>query len=187
MAGKVCPHCGAVREGDSQIGGEARAIDFINAMVDVGMELWRVLKPGGTYWLNLGDSYNGSGGAGGDYNSNGKRSGQARFQGANDNAYKPKDLVGIPWMTAMALRDRVGFWLRRDIVWEKPDAFVEGGARDRPMTSHEYVFMLTKGNKYYIANVSSIEVFKTLDEAKQFCQDHYNKLFYEMISEIIGE
>ena len=92
---------------DDQIGLEETPEEYVAKMVAVFREVKRVLKLDGTLWLNLGDSYNGSGGAGGDYSKGGLKEGQPKYKGRNINSLKPKDLVGIPWMVAFALRKTV--------------------------------------------------------------------------------
>jgi hypothetical protein len=95
----------------------------------------------------MGDSYNGSGGAGGDYNAGGLKEGQPRYPGRNVGNLKPKDLCGIPWMLAFALRAD-GWYLRSDIIWSKPNPMPES-VRDRPTKSHEYLFLLSKSARYF--------------------------------------
>ena len=110
--------------GESQLGLEATPEEYIDNMVKVFREVKRVLKPEGTLWLNIGDSYNGSGGSGGDYNKGGIKEGQPKYGKKNTPSLKPKDLVGIPWMLAFALRAD-GWWLRQDIIWAKPSCMPE--------------------------------------------------------------
>lgn len=120
----VCPKCGAVRV-DKQIGLEETPEMYIAKLVDVFHEVKRVLKNDGTLWLNIGDSYCGTG----------------------DKGYKHKDLIGIPWMLAFALRAD-GWYLRQDIIWHKPNPMPES-VKDRCTKSHEYIFLLSKESKYY--------------------------------------
>lgn len=130
-----------------QIGLEATPAEFVAVMVGVFHEVRRVLADTGTLWLNLGDSY-ASGGRGGGQ--------EGAKQGTNVGALlgpkkapaglKAKDLVGIPWMVAFALRAD-GWYLRSDIVWSKPNPMPES-VQDRPTRSHEYVFLMTKSAKY---------------------------------------
>ena len=110
---------------DGQIGLEETPESYVQKMVDVFREVKRVLRDDGTLWLNIGDSYNGSGG----------------------NHKKPKDLIGIPWMLAFALRTD-GWYLRQDIIWHKPNPMPES-VRDRCTKAHEYIFLLSKSPKYY--------------------------------------
>jgi DNA modification methylase len=129
-----------------QIGLEPTPDEYVAEMVAVFREVRRVLRADGTFWLNLGDSYS-AGGAG---PGSGK---QITNAGANVKArkappgYKPKDLLGIPWMVAFALRAD-GWYLRRDIIWAKPNPMPES-VRDRPTSAHEYVFLLTKSRSYF--------------------------------------
>ncbi len=144
-----CGKCGAVRI-DSQIGLEETPEEYVNNLVEVFREVKRVLKKDGTLWLNLGDSY-ASGGGGYtsqkadvlDYQKNTRRA----FTPAN---CKPKDLIGIPWLVAFALRSD-GWYLRQDIIWHKPNPMPES-VTDRCTKSHEYIFLLSKSNKYYFDN-----------------------------------
>ncbi len=132
---------------DKQLGLEKTPEEYVSRMVDIFREVRRVLKDDGVLWLNLGDSYNGSGGSGGDYNKGGLKEGQPKYNGRNIVTLKPKDLVGIPWRVAFALQAD-GWWLRQDIVWHKPNPMPES-VRDRCTKSHEYIFMLTKSARYY--------------------------------------
>jgi DNA modification methylase len=145
----ICGKCGAVRK-DDQLGLEETPEQYVARMVEVFREVWRVLRPDGVLFLNLGDSYNGSGGAGGDYNEGGLKEGQPRYPGRRIGNLKPKDLVGIPWMVAFALRAD-GWYLRSDIIWAKPNPMPES-VTDRPTKSHEYVFLLAKNEKYFYDN-----------------------------------
>ena len=128
-------------------------------MVEVFREVWRVLKPTGTVWMNLGDSYtsNGITGGGGpvDKRTDGRnttpgdkvRGRKPEVRRASAIGLKPKDLVGIPWRVAFALQAD-GWYLRSDIIWSKPNPMPES-ATDRPTKAHEYVFLLTKRPRYY--------------------------------------
>jgi len=132
---------------EGQIGLERTPEEYVDKLVQVFREVRRVLRDDGTLWLNLGDSYNGSGGAGGDYNPGGLKEGQPKYPGRKVPGLKPKDLIGIPWMVALALRND-GWYLRSDIVWHKPNAMPES-VTDRPTRAHEYIFLLSKSPKYY--------------------------------------
>ena len=139
-------------DNEDQIGLEATMGEYISNMVAVFTEVHRILKPHGTLWLNLGDSYNGSGGAGGDYTKGGKREGQPKYPGKFDATLKRKDLMGVPWRVALALQE-AGWWLRQDIIWNKPNCMPEP-VKDRCTKNHEYIFLLTKQEKYYFDHVA---------------------------------
>jgi DNA modification methylase len=132
---------------DGQIGLEQSPEAYVAEMVEVFREVRRTLTDDGSLWLNLGDSYNGSGGAGGDYSEGGLKDGQPKYPGRRLASLKPKDLVGIPWRVAFALQAD-GWWLRQDIIWHKPNPMPES-VTDRCTKAHEYVFLLTKSARYY--------------------------------------
>jgi len=132
---------------DGQIGLEETPEAYVAKLVDVFREVRRLLRDDGTLWLNLGDSYNGSGGAGGDYGVGGLKEGQPKYPGRRVDGLKPKDLIGIPWMVAFALRAD-GWWLRSDIIWHKPNPMPES-VTDRPTKAHEYIFLLSKSREYF--------------------------------------
>lgn len=142
----ICPKCGAIRV-DKQIGLEETPEQYVEKLVAIFREVRRVLKDDGTLWLNLGDSYNGSGGAGGDYNKGGIKYGQPKYNGRKISTLKPKDLIGIPWRVAFALRAD-GWYLRQDIIWHKPNPMPES-VTDRCTKAHEYIFLLSKSQRYY--------------------------------------
>lgn len=130
-----------------QIGLEPTIEEYVAKMVEVFREVRRVLRSDGILMLNLGDSYNGSGGAGGDYNPGGLKAGQPKFPGRKVSGLKPKDLCMIPARVALALQAD-GWWLRSDIIWAKPNPMPES-CTDRPTTAHEHIFLLTKSAKYF--------------------------------------
>jgi DNA modification methylase len=139
---------------DGQIGLEPSPDEYVAAMVAVFREVRRVLRDDGTLWLNIGDSYN---------TPNNRRDASAYVSGGKsrlmeqepnrkasqryDPTLKPKDMLGIPWMLAFALRAD-GWYLRSDIIWHKPNPMPES-VRDRPTSAHEHVFLLTKGLRYF--------------------------------------
>lgn len=135
---------------DGQLGLEETPEEWVVNMVAVFREVWRVLKPTGTVWMNLGDNYAGNphyaGGAKGDMSNLGGFSRGTRYS-VKGNGIKPKDLIGQPWKVAFALQAD-GWYLRSDIIWSKPNPMPES-ARDRPTKAHEYVFLLTKSPRYY--------------------------------------
>jgi DNA modification methylase len=148
-----------------QIGLEPTPDEYVAQLVAVFREVRRVLRDDGTCWLNLGDSYNGSGGIGG----NGK---QHTNQGSIDRpdnragwaGLKPKDLIGIPWRCAFALQAD-GWYLRQDIIWHKPAPMPES-VTDRCTKSHEYIFLLTKSARYFYDNEAVREQHETLTNPK---------------------
>lgn len=150
---------------DGQIGLEETPQKYIEKLTEVFMEVFRVLKEQGTLWLNIGDSYWGGGWRNAQFNehsgdiqkgSKGTHCGDSMppckgYQGG----YKPKDLIGIPWMLAFSLRN-AGWYLRQDIIWHKPNPMPES-VTDRCTKSHEYIFLLSKSKRYYFDNESIME------------------------------
>jgi len=145
---KVCPRCGAVRH-DSQIGLEQTPEEYINKLVEVFREVKRILKDDGTLWVNIGDSYSGSGKgpAGNLCKEHDERNMGDVHSAIVPQGMKPKDLIGIPWMLAFALRAD-GWYLRQDIIWHKPNPMPES-VKDRCTKAHEYIFLLSKSREYY--------------------------------------
>ena len=137
---------------DGQIGLEETPEDYIKAMVEVFRCVWDVLADDGTLWLNIGDSYNTYAGNRGPGNSFQQTSYDAmpklpKGAGLTVSALKYKDLIGIPWMLAFALRAD-GWYLRQDIIWHKPNPIPES-VTDRCTKAHEYLFLLTKSPRYF--------------------------------------
>jgi DNA modification methylase len=153
---------------DGQIGLEATPEAYVARMVEVFREVRRVLREDGTCWVNLGDSYAGGGGFAPDAPCNVARremiaDGDCKHGAFNlsqrqhtrnksggikpQGTIKPKDLCGIPWRVAFALQAD-GWWLRQDIIWHKPNPMPES-VRDRCTKAHEYVFLLTKSERYF--------------------------------------
>ena len=138
-----------------QIGLEPTPAEYVAELVAVFREVRRVLRSDGTLWLNLGDSYAGAVGVTGRNDTAretpGGRGGS--FRGGERNltnqrsGCKPKDLLGIPWIVAFALRDD-GWWLRQDIIWSKPNPMPES-VTDRCTKAHEYLFLLSKSARYW--------------------------------------
>ena len=153
---------------EGQIGLEETPEQFVEQLVQVFREVKRILKDDGTLWLNLGDSYWGgkgkSGSRDGEYQEeraiNGKSlnkkhqqmggKGETRPTDKKHDVIKPKDLIGIPWMVAFALRSD-GWYLRQDIIWHKPNPMPES-VTDRCTKAHEYIFLLSKSKQYYFDN-----------------------------------
>jgi DNA modification methylase len=135
---------------EGQIGLEQTPDEYIKAMVEVFRCVWDVLADDGTLWLNIGDSYasawacNRRNVVGNGSLENGKR--EAR-PNRLVNGLKEKDLIGIPWMLAFALRAD-GWYLRQDIIWHKPNPMPES-VTDRCTKAHEYIFLLSKSQKYF--------------------------------------
>lgn len=140
-----------------QLGLERTPEEHIAALVKVFREVYRVLKPEGTLWVNYGDTYATH------------ISGRPAAEVVNDDRtfrdkpfstvvgkLKPKDLVGLPWLLAFALRDELGFYLRSDIIWHKPNSMPES-AKDRPAKAHEYMFLFSKSQKYFYNYKAALE------------------------------
>lgn len=149
-----------------QIGLEPTPDDFISAMLEVGEQLWRVLRDDGTLFLNLGDSYAG-------HNLPGWRPGNEEknqvVSNKNGVGYfggcKPKDLIGIPWRVALALQ-AAGWYLRDAIVWHKPSP-MPSSQSDRCTSSYEFIFQLTKKARYYF----DMEAIKELGITTEYQDD----------------
>ncbi len=157
-----------------QIGLEVTPDAYVARLVDVFREVRRVLRDDGTLWLNLGDSYA----------SGGRKSrdpGQSKIHPAFDGdafadglrpvdppGIKPKDLLGIPWVVAFALRAD-GWWLRQDIIWHKPNPMPES-VTDRCTKAHEYVFLLTKSARYFYDAAAIAEEAERGDAGSRFDQ-----------------
>jgi DNA modification methylase len=147
---------------DGQLGLEQTPEQYIENMVKVFDEVHRILADDGTLWLNIGDTYYGGGGYGNNtelnkgFQSQRIKANEAEldskgfsysYRNKKRDDIKKKDLVGIPWMLAFALRNR-GWYLRQDIIWQKPSCMPES-VKDRCTNNHEYIFLLTKNPKYY--------------------------------------
>lgn len=164
-----------------QLGQEKTPEQYVENMRQVFAEVRRVLREDGTLWLNLGDTYAGGGRGGNPADS------EFRKQATNAGSLvkpspipvglKAKDLVGIPWMVAFALRAD-GWYLRSDIIWHKPNAMPES-VTDRPTKAHEYLFLLSKSERYYydaeaIRTPASEAMIKQVQEGYN---GHATKLF----------
>jgi DNA modification methylase len=135
---------------DGQIGLEQTPDEYIAAMVEVFRCVRDVLADDGTLWLNIGDSYAAQGGAQvqGTKQTKGSQAGAWNGQTRKPpQGIKQKDLIGIPWMLAFALRAD-GWYLRQDIIWHKPNPMPES-VRDRCTKAHEYIFLLSKSERYF--------------------------------------
>ena len=143
---------------DGQIGLEQTPEEYIAAMVEVFRCVKDVLADDGTLWLNIGDSYAGSGkGPAGNLGktNNERDMTHTKASALVPDGCKPKDLIGIPWMLAFALRAD-GWYLRQDIIWHKPNPMPES-VRDRCTKAHEYIFLLSKSERYFYDHEASKE------------------------------
>ena len=150
---------------ENQIGQEKTPEEFIDQLVSVFKEVRNVLTDDGTLWVNLGDSYyNYRPGKGQSYpkqsvsKTNQDLPTQCNKRGNKLEGLKEKDLIGIPWMFAFAMRSD-GWYLRQDIIWHKPNPMPES-VKDRCTKSHEYIFLLSKNKKYYYDNEAIKEPVK---------------------------
>lgn len=141
-------------QSEGQLGQEDTPQDFIKNLCDILEEAKRVLKNDGTLWLNLGDTYVGTGHKGEwkDTKNTKGRNGQTIALNNKVKGLKPKNMIGIPWRVAIELQNR-GWILRQDIIWHKPNPMPES-VKDRCTKAHEYIFLLTKQPKYYYDNES---------------------------------
>lgn len=147
---------------DGQIGLEETPEKYISKLISVFREVKRVLKAEGTAWIIIGDTYNGYKGNSvknnfdTPYVGNKKHPARKSGFGLECKNLKPKDLIGIPWMLAFALRND-GWFLRQDNIWYKPNPMPES-VKDRCTKSHEYVFLLSKSSKYYYDYEAIMEI-----------------------------
>lgn len=139
---------------DGQIGLEPTPDEYVAKMVEIFREVKRVLRDDGTLWLNLGDSYNGAAAnrTGQNGYDDGRQNRSKRFSAGGIIGLKPKNLIGIPWRVAFALQSD-GWNLRQDIIWHKPNPMPES-VRDRCTKAHEYIFLLSKSERYYFDSES---------------------------------
>jgi site-specific DNA-methyltransferase (adenine-specific) len=130
---------------EGQIGLESTLADYVHGLTSIFAEVRRVLRNDGTLWLNIGDGYT-SGNRG--WRAPDKKNPNRAMSVRPDNppGLKDKELLGVPWRLAFALQAD-GWFLRSDIIWHKPNAMPES-VKDRPTRAHEYVFMLTKDERY---------------------------------------
>ena len=161
-----CHLCGAKRI-DEQLGLEDTPDDYIKNMVEVFRCVWDVLEDDGTLWVNIGDSYcnsNGFARASPEYQREGRNNMPAndrKLDKLHATGLKTKDLIGIPWMLAFALRAD-GWYLRQDIIWSKPNPMPES-VQDRCTKAHEYIFLLSKSHKYHFDHVAIKEPATTVE------------------------
>lgn len=128
-----------------QIGAEMQLNDYISNLVAIFREVKRVLRIDGTLWLNIGDSYT-SGGRTWRQTDKKNAARGMDYRPPTPEGLKPKDLIGVPWRLAFALQED-GWYLRSDMIWNKPNGHPES-VKDRPSRVHEYIFLLTKNERY---------------------------------------
>lgn len=146
-----------------QIGNEDTPEAFVGKLVEVFREVWRVLRPDGTLWVNIGDSYATRSGKQPPTNT---RNSCGHTEKRTPAGYKYKDLIGVPWALAFALRAD-GWYLRQDIIWNKSNCMPES-VRDRCTKSHEYIFLLSKSERYYFDPQAIREPAGTKGNARSF-------------------
>jgi DNA modification methylase len=167
---------------DGQIGLEQTPQEFIDNLVEVFACVWDILEDDGTLWVNLGDSYcmNSMRGENSKFKetSIGKNHNKRYEDGAMKlgkrtipEGLKPKDLMGMPWRLAFALQD-FGWYLRQDIIWHKPNPMPES-VTDRCTKAHEYIFLLSKNQKYYFDHEAIKEAATTKSEGIRFGGNKY--------------
>lgn len=150
---------------DGQLGSEETFDEFLAKTVEWAREVHRVLHPSGTLWLNVGDSYNSSmtRGTYGDQSKHGYQPHGVKRRRIED--LHPKNLIGQPWRTAFALQN-LGFILRSDIIWHKPNP-MPSSVRDRPTSSHEYLFLFSKRGRYFYNQDAIREPLKDFEANKK--------------------
>lgn len=131
---------------EQQIGAEPNLNDYIADLVEIFSEVRRVLRPDGTFWLNIGNTYTSGGRKWRQEDSKNKGRGMS-YRPPTPEGLKKKDLIGVAWMLAMACQSD-GWYLRNDIIWYKPNCQPES-VKDRFTVSHEYLFLFTKSERYF--------------------------------------
>lgn len=131
---------------EGQIGAEERLEDYIENLVNIFRQVRRVLRNDGTLWLNIGDSYTSGNRTWRDADKKNVARAMS-YRPPTPDGLKPKDLIGVPWRVAFALQAD-GWYLRADIIWHKPNCQPES-VKDRPTRAHEYIFLLSKSERYY--------------------------------------
>lgn len=159
--GRFCQKCGAWR---GQLGLEPDYRMYIQHLVEIGEEIKRILKPTGSWYLNLGDTYSGSGGAGGDWQE-GSRSGEPKWKQGSSGDIPSKCKMLMPYRVALALIDD-GWICRNDIVWEKPNPMPHS-VKDRLNTTTERIFHFVKRKHYYYDLDAIREPHKSKDELER--------------------
>jgi len=153
---------------NGQIGAEQTPQHFIDNLVEVFACVWDILAEDGTLWVNLGDTYSAGGrGAGSEIQSANKGSITGNVLGTwKVDGYRPKNLLGMPWKLAFALQE-FGWNLRQDIIWHKPNPMPES-VTDRCTKAHEYIFLLSKNQKYYYDYEAIKEPVENMGKPRKF-------------------
>jgi len=131
---------------ENQIGAETDLHTYIKGLVEIFREVRRVLKPDGTFWLNIGNTYTSGGRKWRDDDEKNKGRGMS-YRPPTPSGLKKKDLIGVAWLLALECQ-KDGWYLRNDIIWHKPNCQPES-VRDRFTVSHEYLFLFTKSEQYF--------------------------------------
>ncbi|WP_413775190.1 DNA-methyltransferase [Hymenobacter weizhouensis] len=139
---------------EGQIGAEPELGEYLEDITGIFREVRRLLRPDGTLWLNIGDSYTSGGRTWRDTDKKNPARAMS-YRPPTPVGLKPKDLIGVPWRLAFALQAD-GWYLRSDIIWHKPNCQPES-VKDRPTQSHEYLFLLTKSENYYYDHAAIVE------------------------------
>lgn len=142
---------------ENQIGAEPELTEYISTLVSIFSEVRRILKPDGVFWLNIGNTYTSGGRKW--RQDDGKNKGRGMsYRPDTPKGLKKKDLIGVAWMIALECQ-KDGWYLRNDIIWNKPNCQPES-VKDRFTVSHEYLFMMTKSERYYFNQEATLEETK---------------------------
>jgi DNA modification methylase len=169
--GQICQSCGAWK---GELGAEPTVELYVAHLVEVFRELKRVLRPDGTFWLNIGDSYASGGRKWRDKDKKLQQRGMTT-RPQDSPGIKPKDLLGVPWMVAFSLRAD-GWYLRAENIWYKTAPMPES-VTDRTTRAHEQVFILSKGKKYFYDRHAILEPHTSVMTAKHWKDKEYDQSF----------
>ena len=142
---------------EGQVGAEPALRDYVETLTQIFREVRRVLRPDGTLWLNIGNTYSSGGRTWRDEDAKNKGRGMS-YRPPTPAGLKPKDLVGVAWMVAMGLQ-LDGWYLRNDIIWHKPNGQPES-VKDRLTVAHEYLFLFSKEERYHFDQDAILETRK---------------------------
>jgi DNA modification methylase len=162
MSDSTCQFCGAWK---GELGLQPTISLYIDHLMQIFDQIRRVLTPLGSCWVVIGDTYSGSGGAGGDYNAGGLREGQPKYKQVKPRDIPAKSLCMVPERFAMAMIDHGDWILRNKIVWAKPNVMPEN-VKDRLTRSYEFLYYFAKSNKCYFE--TQYEPYKTHTKKKEF-------------------